>query len=93
MQALWKDQLIAESADTIQVEGNHYFPVDSVHQAFLKPSQTTTHCHWKGTAHYYHVEIDGQRLEDAAWYYPEPLAEAQHIRGYLAFWKGVRVVP
>lgn len=89
--AYWSSKLIAESDDCIVVEGNQYFPADSVKQEFLRPSLHTTLCPWKGTAHYYHVEVDGMRNENAAWYYPEPSAAARQICGRIAFWRGVRV--
>lgn len=90
-QAVWKDTVIAESDHTITVEGNHYFPPDSVTRGYLQPSDTHTRCYWKGTASYYDVVVDGQRNRDAAWYYPEPSAAAQEVRAYIAFWHGVRV--
>lgn len=89
--AIWNKQVIAESSNTEMVEGNHYFPPDSVHHEYLVASDTTSKCPWKGTAHYYHVFVDGERNSDAAWYYPAPKAEARHIRNYVAFWKGVFV--
>lgn len=91
MKALWNDVLIAESDDTVVVEGNHYFPLTSVKQEFLKPSSTTTVCGWKGTANYYTLEVAGQRNLDAVWYYAEPKAAAKQIRGRVAFWRGVTV--
>lgn len=89
--ALWSGQLIAESDACVVVEGNQYFPAAAVKKEFLKPSQHTTVCPWKGTAHYYHVEVGGMKNENAAWYYPEPSDAARNIRGRIAFWKGVRV--
>jgi uncharacterized protein (DUF427 family) len=91
MQAIWNGEIIAESADTVVVEGNHYFPVDSVNMAFMKPSGTHTNCPWKGEASYYSIEVDGKLNIDAAWYYPEPKEAASNIRGRVAFWKGVEV--
>ena len=91
MQAVWNDTVIAESADTVVVEGNHYFPPDSVHSQFFKPSTTTSVCPWKGTASYYTLDIDGKQNPDAAWYYPETKQAAENIRGRVAFWKGVEV--
>ena len=89
MKALWKGRIIAESDATVVVEGNHYFPPDSLVIENFEPSETTSVCGWKGTAQYYSVLVNGERNEDAAWYYPEPKAEAQNIAGYIAFWKGV----
>ncbi|MBT8129948.1 MAG: DUF427 domain-containing protein [Gammaproteobacteria bacterium] len=91
MQAIWNGEIIAESADTVVVEGNHYFPVDSVNMAFIKPSDTHTCCPWKGEASYYSIEVDGKLNIDAAWYYPEPKQAASNIQGRVAFWKGVEV--
>ena len=89
--ASWNGTVIAESNQTIVVEGNHYFPPESVHSQYFKSSETHTSCGWKGTASYKSLEIDGQTNEDAAWYYPDPKPEAQNIKGYFAFWKGVTV--
>jgi uncharacterized protein (DUF427 family) len=91
MKAIWNNTVIAESADTVVVEGNHYFPPDSIHAEFFKPSATTSVCPWKGTASYYSLDIDGQQNADAAWYYPETKEAANNIRGRIAFWKGVEV--
>jgi uncharacterized protein (DUF427 family) len=91
VEAVWNDQVIAHSDDTVVVEGNHYFPPEDVDPSLLVKSDTTTVCPWKGTARYYTLERDGQRLEDAAWYYPEPKRRAERIRGRIAFWKGVEV--
>ena len=85
--------MVAESDDTVIVEGNHYFPLRAVHSGMLEPSTTHTVCPWKGTASYYHVVVDGQRNRDAAWYYPEPKPEASQITGRVAFWRGVQVEP
>jgi uncharacterized protein (DUF427 family) len=92
MKAIWKDTVIAESDDTVVVEGNHYFPPDSVSQALVQDSDTTSVCPWKGTASYYSVVVDGETNPDAAWYYPEPKDAANNILGRVAFWKGVQVV-
>ena len=89
--ASWAGHTIAESADTVMVEGNHYFPPTSVDQGSLEPSDHRSHCSWKGEAHYYHVVVDGQRNENAAWYYPQPLPAAEQIKGRIAFWHGVQV--
>lgn len=89
--ALWRDRVIAESSDTVVVEGNHYFPPDSITREYFSPTQTHTVCSWKGTANYYTLEVDGEKNTDAAWNYPEPKEAAENIRGYYAFWKGVTV--
>jgi uncharacterized protein (DUF427 family) len=91
MQAVWNDTVIAESADTVVVDGNHYFPPDAIHSEFFKPSATTSVCPWKGTASYYTLEVNGKQNSDAAWYYPETKEAAENIRGRVAFWKGVEV--
>jgi uncharacterized protein (DUF427 family) len=89
--AIWGGKVIAESNNTVVVEGNQYFPPDAVTENVLKSSTHTSICPWKGTAHYYHVEVDGMKNENAAWYYPEPKPAAAEIKGRIAFWKGVRV--
>ena len=89
--AVWKDTVLAESGQTVVVEGNHYFPRDSVDAKYLRPSDTHTVCPWKGTASYHHVEVNGERNPDAAWYYPDPKPAASEIKDRIAFWKGVRV--
>ena len=89
--AIWQGQVIAESESWETVEGNAYFPPDSVDRAFLAPSETTTVCGWKGTAHYYSIEVGGERNADAAWYYPDPKPAAENIRDHVAFWRGVTV--
>ena len=85
MKAIWNNQIIAESDDIVNVEGNSYFTVDSVNKEFLKESSTQTVCHWKGTASYYSLDVDGKTNEDAAWYYPEPRPLADGIKGRIAF--------
>jgi len=92
MKAIWNGKVIAESNDIVNVEGNAYFPVESVKKEFLKESKTQTVCHWKGTASYYTVEVDGKLNSDAAWYYPEPSELAKSIKNRVAFWKGVQVI-
>ena len=92
MKAVWKDTVIAQSDDTVVVEGNHYFPVETVHRELLVDSPTHTVCPWKGTASYYSIRVGGEENRDAAWYYPEPKDAAKEIRGRVAFWKGVKVV-
>lgn len=89
--ATWGGKTIAESNDTLVVEGNQYFPLESVNKGYLKSSNHTSICPWKGTAHYYHLEVDGMKNENAAWYYPEPKPAAAQIRNHVAFWKGVNV--
>ena len=91
VEARWKGTLIASSDDTVVVEGKHYFPTDAVDAALLRPSDTTSVCPWKGTASYYTLSVDGAENRDAAWYYPDPKAAADNIRGRVAFWKGVKV--
>lgn len=93
MKAIWKDTVIADSTDTVVVENNHYFPLGSVNPAYLERSNTTTVCGWKGTANYYTLKVGTESNVDAAWYYAEPKAAAAQIKGRVAFWKGVRVVP
>jgi uncharacterized protein (DUF427 family) len=93
MKAIWNNTVIAESNDTVVVEGNHYFPVDSIKSDLFKPSHTTTVCPWKGTASYYTLDVDGHANPDAAWYYADPKDAAKQITGRVAFWKGVQVVP
>jgi len=92
MKAIWNDVVIAESDDTVVVEGNHYFPADSVKKEFLMPSGSKTTCPWKGEASYHSLSVNGASNPDAAWYYPEPKEAAARIKGRIAFWKGVRVV-
>jgi uncharacterized protein (DUF427 family) len=92
MKAIWNDEIIAESNNTVVVEGNHYFPVDSVNRKYLIASDTTSVCPWKGAANYYSVQVDGKINADAAWYYAEPKSAAAEIKGRVAFWHGVRVV-
>ena len=92
MKATWNGQTIAESDDTVVVELNHYFPIESVKREFLEESNTTSMCHWKGTANYYSLKVNGETNVDAAWYYAEPKEAASQIRGRIAFWKGVEVV-
>jgi len=91
MKAIYNDQVIAESDNTVVVEGNHYFPPDSVKKEFLTISNTHTACPWKGVASYYHVVVNGKKAEDAAWYYPNPKTLAESIKGYVAFWHSVKV--
>ena len=91
MKAIWNGKIIAESSDTINIEGNHYFPESSINKAYFKESTTNTHCHWKGDASYYSLEVDGKINKDAAWYYPTPKDAAKMINDSVAFWKGVEI--
>jgi uncharacterized protein (DUF427 family) len=93
MRAIWQGQLIAQSDDTVVVEGNHYFPAESVRKEFLRASETHTTCGWKGVASYYDIVIGDQVNRDAVWYYPTPKEAAKEIAGRVAFWHGVEVVP
>ena len=91
--AMWNGAVLAESDKTEIVEGNHYFPADSLRRDNFQESTTHTVCPWKGTASYYDVVVDGQTNKDAAWYYPAPKEAAHNIAGHVAFWKGVQVIP
>jgi uncharacterized protein (DUF427 family) len=91
VRASWNGTVVAESDDTVIVEGNHYFPLKAVNTDLLSPSDTHTHCHWKGEASYYDLNVAGERNKDAVWYYAEPFAAAEEIRGHVAFWHGVQV--
>jgi uncharacterized protein (DUF427 family) len=91
--ATWNGEVIAESADTVAVEGNQYFPLSDVRAELLRPSETHTTCHWKGLASYYDVAVDGRVNHDAAWYYPSPSPAAAQIKDRVAFWRGVKVEP
>jgi uncharacterized protein (DUF427 family) len=91
MKAIWNNKTLAESDETIVIEGNHYFPPQAIDNQYLQQSSTHTICPWKGKASYYNVVVDGQINEDAAWYYPEPKPAAAEIKNYLAFWRGVKV--
>lgn len=90
-QAIWQNTVLADSNDIVEVEGNSYFPAESLTKQYFKPSATTTTCPWKGTASYYSIDIDGQQNPDAAWYYPAPKDAAKQIKGRVAFWRGVHV--
>jgi uncharacterized protein (DUF427 family) len=89
--ATWNDVVLADTDDTVVVEGNHYFPIDALDPAILRPTSTHTSCPWKGEASYYTLVVDGRENPDAAWYYPEPKAAAAEIKGRVAFWRGVVV--
>ncbi len=91
MKATWNNQIIAESNETVLVEQNYYFPIDSVNKEFLTSSDHHSTCPWKGEASYHNVVVDGETNENAAWYYPQPKKEAEHIKNYVAFWKGVEI--
>jgi uncharacterized protein (DUF427 family) len=93
MKAVWNGATLAESDKTVEVEGNQYFPPDSVKREFFSDSPTHSVCPWKGTASYYSLDVDGKKNGDAAWYYPDPKKEAAEIKDYVAFWKGVEVTP
>ena len=93
MKAIWNDTVLAESDETIVVEGSHYFPPTSLHKRHFETSETHTVCEWKGEASYYDVVANGKSNTDAAWYYPETKEAADNIRGYVAFWRGVEVIP
>jgi len=91
VRAEWNGQVIAESDQTVVIEGNHYFPPGAVRRKYLRDSETTTICSWKGTANYYSLDVDGQTNKDAAWYYADPKSAASEIRGRIAFWRGVEI--
>ncbi len=91
VKAVWNGATIAESDATVVVEGNHYFPRDSVDASVLRDSATTSGCPWKGTAHYHSLVVDGAENKDAAWYYADPKPAAAEIKDRIAFWKGVKV--
>jgi uncharacterized protein (DUF427 family) len=91
--ARWNDVVLAESDHCRMVEGNYYFPPDSVHREYLKPSRAHSLCFWKGLASYYDIEVDGVRNHNTAWYYPAPTWLAKRIKNYVAFWNGVEIKP
>ncbi len=91
MKAIYNGEIIAQSNDTIVIEGNHYFPPSSLKNNFLKESSTHTTCPWKGVASYYNIEVNGTTNNDAAWFYPNPSNKAKEIKDYVAFWKGVQI--
>lgn len=92
MKAVWKGTVVAESNDTVVVEGNHYFPADSIRKDYLLPSNTKTMCSWKGQASYHTLFVNGDANPDVVWTYPDPLPAAAQIKGRVAFWKGVQIV-
>ncbi len=91
MKAIWNETVLAESEDTVEIEGNQYFPQESIKKEYFKPTDTHTYCPWKGEASYYTIKVNGSENKDAAWYYPETKEGAKHIQGYVAFWNGVKV--
>ena len=91
MKAIWNSTNLAESNDTVVVEGNHYFPPESIEREYFQESATHTTCPWKGEASYYNVVVDGQVNKDAAWYYPDPKPAAAEIKNHVAFWRGIKV--
>ena len=93
MKAIWNGVVLAESDRTINIEGNQYFPPESINSDYFTESETHTTCAWKGIASYYHPEVEGTMNKDAAWYYPKTKPAADAIEGYVAFWRGVEVKP
>ncbi|NOX16839.1 MAG: DUF427 domain-containing protein [Chlorobi bacterium] len=92
MKAIWNGQVLAESDETIVVENNNYFPPESINKEFFTDSDMQSTCPWKGDARYYNIVVDGVANKDAAWYYPDPKERATQIKGYIAFWRGVKVM-
>ena len=93
MKAIWNNATLAESSETVVVEGNHYFPLESLNTAYFQESDTHSSCPWKGEASYYDIVVEGETNKDAAWYYPDPEEKAKEIQNRVAFWKGVEVGP
>jgi uncharacterized protein (DUF427 family) len=91
MKAIWNNEVIAESDTTVVVEGNHYFPIATLNKSYLRDSNTTSHCPWKGDANYYSLDVNGETNADAAWYYKDPKPKAAEIADHVAFWKGVEI--
>ncbi len=91
--AIWKGATLAQSDSTVMVEGNHYFPPDSINRDYFLESESHTVCPWKGIASYYTIKVDGNENCDAAWFYPDPSQAAKNIKNYVAFWRGVQVIP
>jgi uncharacterized protein (DUF427 family) len=91
MKAIWNDIIIAESEETIQIDGNHYFPPDSIKKEYFHESNNTSRCIWKGKANYLSVTVNGKTNQDCAWFYPKPSFLAKKITGHIAFWNGVKV--
>ena len=92
MKAIWNETVIAESDDTVVVEGNHYFPQESIKSELFHKTETNTMCPWKGMASYYSVTVNGKTNTDCAWYYPLPSKEAEKLKDRVAFWNGVQVI-
>ncbi len=92
MKAIWNNEIIAESNETIVIENNHYFPPSQIKKEYFSESNTHTVCPWKGTASYYNINVNGEVNKDAAWYYPETKDAAKEIKNHVAFWKGVKVI-
>ncbi len=92
MRAIWHNHILAQSDETIVIENNHYFPAETLNMDYFQPSDTTSECAWKGTAHYYSIVVGDEQNLDAAWYYPAPKAAAKQIKNYVAFWRGVDVI-
>ena len=93
MQAIWNNDVVAQSDDTVVVEGNHYFPMSALKREYVQPSATTSLCPWKGVASYYSLKVGDAVNADAVWYYPDPKPAARAVRDRVAFWKGVAVKP
>ena len=91
VKAIWNGKVIAKTDKPVNVEGNYYFPPDAVNKKYIKETDTHTVCHWKGTASYYDIVVDGNTNKDAAWYYPNPSSMANNIKDHIAFWKGVTI--
>ena len=92
MKATWKDVGLTQSDNTVVIEGNHYFPLEAINKEYFVDSDTHTTCPWKGVASYYHIVVNGEKNNDAAWYYPQPMEAAKEIKDHIAFWKGVEIV-
>lgn len=92
MKAVWKEYVLAESSETVVVEGNHYFPSETLNAEFFRESGATSFCPWKGVASYYDILVEDEISEQAAWYYPSAKEKAKHIEGMVAFWRGVEIV-
>jgi uncharacterized protein (DUF427 family) len=92
MKAVWNNIIIADSDETIELEANHYFPPDSIYEEFFVESEKTSKCHWKGLAKYYSIHVGNAINLNAAWYYPSPKEEVNHIKNYIAFWKGIQII-
>lgn len=92
MKAIWNNQVLAESDETVVVDSNHYFPAGSINQDYFQPCDAKTICPWKGEASYYNIVVNNEVNNEAAWYYPETKEKANHIKGMVAFWRGVQVI-